>query len=75
MSPRQAMTWFGGIELLAGLGALALSVFLVGFFRFVSLCGDVSTAASQTRLTDIPIVIQLIILCGFSLILRTVGCI
>lgn len=67
------MTWLGGIELLAGLGALALSVFLVGFFRFVPLPGDVSTAASQTRLTVIPIVILLIIVCGFSLILRAVG--
>lgn len=67
------MTWLGGIELLAGLGALALSVFLVGFFRFVPLPGDVSTTASQMRLTVIPIVILLIIVCGFSLILRAVG--
>lgn len=67
------MTWLGGIELLAGIGALALSVFLVGFFRFVPLPGDVSAAASQTRLTVIPIVILLIIVSGFSLILRAVG--
>lgn len=67
------MTWLSGIELIVGAGALALAVFMVGFFRFVPLPGDVSATPSQTRLTFIPIVILLIIVCGFSLIFRGIG--
>src|SRR5262245_35048286 len=67
------MTWLGCVELLFGIGALALSVFLIGFFRFMPLAGDVNTAPSQTRLTLIPIIILLIIVMGFSLILRGIG--
>ena len=34
------MTWMSGAELLVGIGALALAVFLVGFFRFVPDSGQ-----------------------------------
>ena len=67
------MNWLGGIEIVAGIGSLALAVFLVGFFRFVPLLGDVSTAPGQMRLTVIPIGILLIVVFGFSLIFQGFG--
>jgi hypothetical protein len=67
------MTWLSGVELLGGAGALALAVFLVGFFRFVPLAGSADAAPSQMRLTFIPLVILLIVVCGFALIFRGVG--
>ena len=67
------MTWLSGVELLGGAGALALAVFLVGFFRFVPLAGSADTAPTQMRLTAIPLVILLIVVIGFSLIFRGIG--
>jgi len=67
------MNWLGGVEVVAGIGSLALAVFLIGFFRFVPLPGDVNAAPSQMRLTVIPIFILMIVVFGFSLIFRGIG--
>ena len=67
------MTWFGGVEIIAGVGALALAVFLVGFFRFVPIAGDIHAPAGQWRLTIIPLFIMLIVVLGFAMIFRGFG--
>jgi hypothetical protein len=67
------MNWLGGVEVVAGIGSLALAVFLIGFFRFVPLPGDVGAAPSQMRLTVIPIFILMIVVFGFSLVFRGIG--
>ncbi len=69
------MTWLSGVELLGGAGALALAVFLVGFFRFVPLAGSADAAPGQMRLTVVPLTILLIVVFGFSLIFRGFGAI
>lgn len=67
------MTWMSGAELLMGVGALALAVFLVGFFRFVPVAGSVDKPPTQMRLTVIPLFILLIVVLGFVLIFRGFG--
>ena len=67
------MTWMSGAELLVGIGALALAVFLVGFFRFVPIAGSVDAPPTQMRLTVIPLFIMLIVVMGFALIFRGFG--
>jgi hypothetical protein len=67
------MTWFSGAELLGGVGALALAVFLVGFFRFVPIAGSVDQPPTQMRLTVLPLLILLIVVLGFALIFRGFG--
>lgn len=67
------MSWLDGVEIVGGLGALALAVFLVGFFRFVPIAGGVDKPATQMRLTVIPLFILLIVVAGFSLIFRGIG--
>ena len=67
------MTWVAGAELIAGVGALALAVFLVGFFRFVPIAGSIDKPPTQIRLTVIPLFIMLIVVAGFSLIFRGIG--
>lgn len=67
------MTWFAGAELLGGIGALALAVFLIGFFRFVPIAGGVNAPPTQMRLTVLPMFILLIVVMGFSLIFRSMG--
>ena len=67
------MTWFSGAELLGGVGALALAVFLVGFFRFVPIAGSVDQPPTQMRLTVMPLLILLIVVLGFGLIFRGFG--
>ena len=67
------MSWFSGAELLGGVGALALAVFLVGFFRFVPIAGSVDQPPTQTRLTVMPLFILLIVVLGFGLIFRSIG--
>lgn len=67
------MTWFSGAELLAGVGALALGVFLVKFFQFVPIAGSVDKPPTQMRLTVIPIFILFIVVIAFSLIFRGIG--
>ena len=67
------MTWMSGAELLVGVGALALAVFLVGFFRFVPIAGGIDKPPTQMRLTVIPMSILLIVVFGFGLIFRGLG--
>jgi len=67
------MTWLAGAELIAGVGALALAVFLVGFFRFVPIAGGIDKPPTQIRLTVIPVFIMLIVVGGFALIFRGIG--
>lgn len=67
------MSWFSGAELLGGVGALALAVFLVGFFRFVPIAGSVDQPPTQMRLTVMPLFIMLIVVLGFGLIFRSIG--
>ncbi|HET7156609.1 MAG TPA: hypothetical protein VFI87_14695 [Hyphomicrobiaceae bacterium] len=67
------MSWFSGAELLGGVGALALAVFLVGFFRFVPIAGSVDQPPTQMRLTVMPLFILLIVVLGFGLIFRSIG--
>ena len=67
------MTWMSGAELLVGVGALALAVFLVGFFGFVPIAGGIDKAPTQMRLTVIPLTIMLIVVTGFALIFRSFG--
>ena len=67
------MTWLAGAELIAGVGALALAVFLVGFFRFVPIAGGIDKPPTQMRLTVIPLFIMLIVVAGFALIFRGIG--
>lgn len=67
------MTWFAGAELLGGIGALALAVFLIGFFRFVPIAGGVDAQPTQMRLTVMPLFILLIVVVGFALIFRSLG--
>ena len=67
------MTWMSGAELLGGVGALALAVFLVGFFRFVPIAGGIDKPPTQMRLTVIPLIIMLIVVMGFALIFRGFG--
>lgn len=67
------MSWLSGVELVAGVGALALAVFLVGFFRFVPIAGGVDKPPTQLRLTILPLLILLIAVCGFALIFRGFG--
>lgn len=67
------MTWFAGAELLGGIGALALAVFLIGFFRFVPIAGGVNAPPTQMRLTVMPLFILLIAVVGFALIFRSLG--
>lgn len=67
------MTWFAGAELLGGIGALALAVFLIGFFRFVPIAGSVDAPPTQMRLTVMPMCILLIAVVGFALIFRSIG--
>jgi hypothetical protein len=67
------MTWMSGAELLLGVGALALAVFLVGFFRFVPIAGSVDKPPTQMRLTVIPLFILIIVVMGFALIFRGFG--
>lgn len=67
------MTWMSGAELLVGVGALALAVFLVGFFRFVPIAGSVDAPPTQMRLTVIPLFIMLIVVMGFALVFRGFG--
>lgn len=66
------MSWLGGIEVVVGLGALALAVFLVGIFR-LSPQSDAAGPPSQTRLTFVPIFILLIAVVGIALILTGIG--
>ena len=67
------MTWMAGAEVLVGIGALALAVFLVGFFRFVPIAGSIDKPPTQMRLTVIPLFILLIVVMGFALIFRGFG--
>jgi hypothetical protein len=67
-----AMSWLGGLEVVLGLGALALAMFLVGVFRLAPGSGETG-APSATRLSIIPVVILLIAVCGVSLILVGLG--
>ena len=67
------MTWLAGTELLGGIGALALAVFLVGFFRFVPIAGSIDKPPTQMRLTVIPMFILMIVVMGFALIFRGLG--
>lgn len=67
------MTWFAGAELLVGIGALALAVFLIGFFRFVPIAGSIDAPPTQMRLTVMPLLIMLIVVLGFGLIFRSMG--
>ena len=67
------MSWFSGAELLGGVRALALAVFLVGFFRFVPIAGSVDQPPTQMRLTVMPLFILLIVVLGFGLIFRSIG--
>lgn len=67
------MTWFSGAELLGGVGALALAVFLIGFFRFVPIAGSVDAPPTQMRLTVLPLIILLIAVLGFALVFRSIG--
>jgi len=67
------MTWFSGAELLGGIGALALAVFLIGFFRFVPIAGSVDAPPNQMRLSLLPLIILLIVVLGFGLIFRSLG--
>ena len=67
------MTWLAGAELIAGVGALALAVFLVGVFRFVPIAGSIDKPPTQMRLTVIPLLIMLIVVAGFCLIFRSFG--
>ena len=67
------MTWMSGAELFGGVGALALAMFLVGFFRFVPIAGSIDQAPTQMRLTVIPLFILLIVVMGFALIFRGFG--
>lgn len=67
------MTWFAGAELLIGIGALALAVFLIGVFRVVPIAGSVDAPPTQMRLTVLPLCILLIVVLGFALIFRSMG--
>ena len=67
------MSWLGGIEVVTGIGALALAVFLVGFFRFVPLPGEAMAEPSAIRLSIIPVVILVIFVFGISLLLTGLG--
>lgn len=67
------MTWLAGAEVLGGIGALALAVFLVEFFRFVPVAGSIDKPPTQMRLTVIPLVILIIVVMGFALIFRGLG--
>lgn len=67
------MSWFAGAELLGGVGALALAVFLIGFFRFVPIAGSVDAPPTQMRLTVLPLFILLIVVLGFGLLFRSIG--
>ncbi len=58
---------------MGGVGALALAVFLVGFFRFVPIAGSVDQPPTQMRLTVMPLFILLIVVLGFGLIFRSIG--
>ena len=67
------MTWFAGAELLIGIGALALAVFLIGVFRVVPIAGSVDAPPTQMRLTVLPLCILLIVVLGFALVFRSIG--
>jgi hypothetical protein len=67
------MTWFAGAELLVGIGALALAVFLIGFFRFVPIAGSADAPPTQMQLTVLPLLILMIVVVGFALIFRSIG--
>ena len=67
------MTWFGGAEIIVGVSALTLAVFLIGFFRFVPVAGDIHAPPGQLRLTIIPLSILLIVVFGFAMIFRGFG--
>lgn len=67
------MTWLSGLELVAGVGALALAVFLLGFFRFLPIAGSIEQSPTQMRLTVIPLFILLIVVFGFAMIFRGFG--
>ena len=67
------MSWLGGLEVVLGLGALALAVFLVGVFRLAPASGTTGAAPSSMRLSIIPVVILLVAVCGISLILVGLG--
>jgi hypothetical protein len=67
------MSWLAGAEALAGIGVLALAVFLVGFFRYAPIAGSADKPPTQMRLTVIPLFILLIVVTGFSLIFRGLG--
>ena len=67
------MNWFAGAELLGGIGALVLAVFLIGFFRFVPIAGGVDQSPTQMRLTVLPLIILLIVVLGFGLVFRSIG--
>jgi hypothetical protein len=67
------MSWFAGAELLVGIGALVLAVFLIGFFRFVPIVGSADAPPTQMQLTVLPLCILLIAVAGFALVFRSIG--
>jgi hypothetical protein len=67
-----SMSLLGGSQILTGAAILALSVFVMWFFRAVPL-GDTDKRPSFLRLTVIPMFILLLAVSGFALMFRGAG--
>jgi hypothetical protein len=67
------MGWLAGAELIAGAVALVAGFVLMRVFRLVPQPGVEEPTPTATRLTIIPVVILLVLVCGISLVLRGMG--
>ena len=67
------MNWLGGVELIAGVAALAVGFLLIRVFRFVPQPDAPESTPTAMRVAIIPVVILLVIVCGFALLFRGVG--
>ena len=66
------MSWFGGLEVIVGIGAVALAVFLVGVFRLAPH-SEAGGPPSAMRLSIMPVFVLLIAVLGITLILTGIG--
>jgi hypothetical protein len=67
----EGMNWLGSLEVVIGIGAIALAVFLVGLFRLSPQ--SAAATPSAMRLSVIPVVILLLAVVGIALVLTGVG--
>ena len=64
------MSWLSGVEVLAGVGLLALSALLVKLFQSKA---DARQPAGGLQLALVPMFVLLLAVCGFVLIFRGAG--